>query len=177
VGYWLFTKKRLLKNYASPLLFFFLFFLPFLLHKANKLTAWKKYHPYWIKGFQMKVKFIILTAFISPVFVSAQAFQIDKPALPIDSLQKVLPLLRSSARVDCLNELTCSYSEADQIDSAFLYAMKAYTEASAINYIKGLGDACLRYGILCQWFHSNDKEAKIYFQQAVGWYKQIGNYE
>ena len=49
----------------------------------------------------MKMKFIALVVILFPLLVQAQAFQIDKPPLSIDSLVKALPLLHDSARVDC----------------------------------------------------------------------------
>ena len=128
----------------------------------------------------MKIKFTIIAAFLFPVLINAQTFQIDKPALPIDSLKKVLPLLHDSARVDCLNELARSYTEAiTSIDSdtALSLAKQAYAEASAINYIKGLGDACFREGILWQWYHWNINEARVYYREAISLYKKIANYE
>jgi len=90
----------------------------------------------------MKMKFIALVVILFPLLVQAQAFQIDKPPLPIDSLKKVLPSLRDSARVDCLNELARSYTEEETprlFDSAWSLVRQAYAEASLINYIKGLG--------------------------------------
>ena len=115
-----------------------------------------------------------------PVLVYAQAFQIDKPALPIDSLEKVLPLLHDSARVDCLNELSRSYAEElipGLFDSAWSLAKQSYAEASAINYIKGLGDASFRYGHLNRWHIWNFNETVKYYQEAISWYKKIENDE
>jgi len=109
--------------------------------------------------------------------IIAQPFQLDKPPLPIDSLKKILPSLHDSARVDCLNELTRSCFEAWQFDSAFSLAKQAYSEASEIHYIKGLGDACRRHGILCQWRLWNSKEAERCFLEAIFWYKKIDNDE
>ena len=125
----------------------------------------------------MKIRLTILFIFLFPIFVDAQNFQIDKPALSIDSLEKVLPSLRDSARVDCLNELARSYLEVRQGDSAKSKMDLAYNEASAINYIKGMGDASLRQGTLCQWHHWNIHEAKKYYREAISWYKKIGNDE
>lgn len=130
--------------------------------------------------------FTILVFFFFPLFVKAQRFQIDKPALPIDSLKNVLPLLRDSARVDCMNEITRSFTETAtyfKMDSALLLVKQAYTEASAIHYIKGLGDACLRYGViedaylaygLINKLHSFDfTESKKNYRQAISWYQKI----
>jgi hypothetical protein len=117
-----------------------------------------------------------------PVCIHAQNFQIDKAPLPVDSLKTILPLLRDSARVDCLNELARSYAEVETpalFDSALLLVRQACTEAAVINYKKGLGDACFRYGHISQWWLWNFKEAEdiikklfpgiIKFSMMKGW--------
>ncbi len=55
----------------------------------------------------------------------------------IDSLKKSLPLLGDSARVDCLNVLSLTYSYLNT-DTAKSYSRKAYGEASDINYSRGM---------------------------------------
>ena len=120
----------------------------------------------------MKIKFTIIIFFLFPLLVNAQNFQIDKPALPIDSLKKVLALLRDSAKVDCLNELTRSYSEARQWDSAMVMVKHAYNDASAINYIKGLGDADLQYGVIYSFPNTNIPEAEKYYREAIFWHEK-----
>jgi tetratricopeptide (TPR) repeat protein len=55
----------------------------------------------------------------------------------IDSFKKALPFLHDSAQVDCLNVLSLAYTYL-QIDSAKSYEQRAYTESSAINYMRGL---------------------------------------
>lgn len=128
----------------------------------------------------MKTKFTVMAVFIFTLFVNGQDFQIDKPALPIDSLKKVLPFLKDSARVDCLNELTRSFTEAEThslFDSAWTLAKQAYAEAFAINYVKGLGDASFRKAHLSRWYFWNFNETVKYYQEAISWYKKIVNDE
>ena len=55
----------------------------------------------------------------------------------IDSLKRSLPSLHDSAKVDCLNVLSLVYSYLNT-DTAKYYAQKAYTEASGINYLRGM---------------------------------------
>jgi tetratricopeptide (TPR) repeat protein len=111
--------------------------------------------------------------FFSTQFIQAQSFRIDKPVLPIDSLKNVLPLLHDSGRVDCLNELASSCTETFASDSALDFARQAYAEASLINYIKGLGDACLQYGVIYYWHLWNSPESEKYYRQAISWYQKI----
>jgi len=58
----------------------------------------------------------------------------------IDSLKNILPLLKDSARVNCLNALGEAYI-AIQIDTTLLFAEQALKEAEKINYIAGEGEA------------------------------------
>ena len=127
----------------------------------------------------MKTWFTIIVFFLFPIFVYAQNFQIDKPPFSIDSLKKVLPSLRDSARIDYLNELSRSYFEIElpeMFDTAWLYANQSYQEAYSINYTKGLGDACLRKGLLAQWHHFNTREMATYFSEAISWYEKISDH-
>src|SRR3954468_6778468 len=58
----------------------------------------------------------------------------------IDSLKKVLPSLKDSARIDCLNALSKKYI-ITQIDTSQLVAEQALNEAEKLNYIAGEGEA------------------------------------
>ena len=51
-------------------------------------------------------------------------------------LKKLLPTLKDTSLVDCLNELSSSYIEI-HTDSALLFASKAISEAEKINYVQG----------------------------------------
>jgi len=55
----------------------------------------------------------------------------------IDELEKNLPSLLDSARIDCLNVLSLAYTYL-HADTAKSYAQKAYTEALIINYLRGM---------------------------------------
>lgn len=126
----------------------------------------------------MKSFFTVTAAFLSPVFIAAQSFQIDKPILSADSLKKVLPLLHDSARIDCLNELARSYIEGGSYlyaDSSLTLAKQAYKEASAINYIKGMGDACQRYGVVSRFYIWDSHKMEKDYREAIMWYKKTEN--
>ena len=123
----------------------------------------------------MKFRLIIAAIFLLPILARSQAFRIDKPPLPIDSLRKILPLLHDSGRVDCLIELARSYAEVmipSFSDSAQFLAAQAYKEAASIKYLKGLGDASLRFGLFAQWYTWDVREMKKYFGEAISWYKK-----
>ncbi|MBA4053089.1 MAG: hypothetical protein C0490_00090, partial [Marivirga sp.] len=54
----------------------------------------------------------------------------------LDGLKKILPTLKDTSLVDCLNELCSSYMEI-HTDSALLFASKAMSETERINYVYG----------------------------------------
>jgi tetratricopeptide (TPR) repeat protein len=54
----------------------------------------------------------------------------------IDSLKRVLPSLKDSAKIDCLNALGLIYTNLNP-DTAKSYAQKAFLEASDIHYLRG----------------------------------------
>ena len=54
----------------------------------------------------------------------------------IDGLKKLLPTLKDTSLVNCLNELCSSYIEL-HTDSALLFASQAILEAEKIDYVKG----------------------------------------
>ena len=81
----------------------------------------------------------------------------------IDSLKNVLPGLRDSARVDCLNTLASKYYNLDlnwkqYLDSSRPFSIKANAEAKQIGYKKGLGYSYLRLATLEKWKNSIYKE-------------------
>jgi tetratricopeptide (TPR) repeat protein len=119
-----------------------------------------------------------LSLFLLPNFCLAQKEKID-------SLKKVLPLLKDSARVDCLNALSNAYIDNNfyqihyyvenfdsHTDTADFYAKKAYTEAIALNYTKGIGDAYLRFGEI-SYNLKNFHDCERHFRQAIVWQKKV----
>ncbi len=66
--------------------------------------------------------------------------------LKIDSLKKILPSLKDTARIDCLNALSQGYIGV-KTDSAKLYGLQALKEANNINYTYGQGKAYFRIAL------------------------------
>jgi hypothetical protein len=74
----------------------------------------------------MKIRLTIVAPSLFPVEVNTQdfstpIFQIDKPALPISSSKKALPLLYDGARMDCLNKSDTRYTSLKNNKTAILY--------------------------------------------------------
>jgi len=91
----------------------------------------------------------------------------------IDSLKNILPSLKDSARVDCLNELGEIY-QATQTDSALYYSYKALNEAKSKRYKKGAAEAFFNlansYGE-----RGNYKSAEQNFRLSISNYESLAN--
>ena len=77
----------------------------------------------------VKYLFLVILQFVLCIDCLAQDEKLD-------GLKKLLPTLKDTSLVDCLNELSSSYIEV-HTDSAVLFASQAILEAEKINYVKG----------------------------------------
>jgi len=73
--------------------------------------------------------------------LSQNRFRFNSDHRGIDSLKEVLPSLKDSARIDCLNALGDAYLLFKQIDTTQYYVAKAYEESKKINYIHGMAES------------------------------------
>src|SRR6476660_7771433 len=96
------------------------------------------------------LKYFTTTFFICAVVNSLSAQQKE-----IDSLEKVLPSLHDTAKVDCLNELSYCYTYVSKKDSAEYYATVAENEAKKLNYIHGIAEAVSRQAGMAEHFENN----------------------
>src|SRR5688572_8647432 len=83
--------------------------------------------------------FISLICLIHLSFCQTQAQGFDTNKY-IDSLRKVLPTLKDTGRIKCLNQLGWVY-QSDNPDSSRYYSKTALRESEKINYFKGIGHA------------------------------------
>ncbi|MDQ6889804.1 MAG: histidine kinase, partial [Bacteroidota bacterium] len=91
----------------------------------------------------------------------------------IDSLKKILPSLKGTARIDCLNELGAEFSDRywsksryQQTDTALMYTLRAQQESQQFHYQEGIGKALLNLGIIEE-EHGNFKLAEEYTRKAM----------
>ncbi len=91
----------------------------------------------------------------------------------IDSLKKILPLLKDTARIDCLNELGSEFSDRywskskyQQTDTALFYTQQAYNESQQLHYLKGIGRALQNMSFIEE-EHGNFKVAEDYTRKAL----------
>ena len=120
----------------------------------------------------MKFECVILLLLV-PVFSQSQNHYTD-------SLTKLLPSLKDSNRVDCLNRLSVAYYinalneiyDNVQTDTAIAFASKACNEALKIHYTKGVAEALQNLGEIAR--DRNDfVSAENYFRQSVPMFGKI----
>lgn len=114
--------------------------------------------------------FYFLITFFSVFFSYTSSAQRTK----IDELEKALPSLHDSARIDCLNVLSLAYTYI-HADTAKMYAQKAYTEGLAINYLRGMVMSLNNEArIAGLGFHDFQLQEKISLQ-AIKLYKDLND--
>lgn len=96
--------------------------------------------------------YFLITALLLAFHLQAQSQKLNRDSLRIDSLKKILPSLRDSARIDCLNALSeeSSFYQFPNNknykllgDSVIFFASKAYEEAKKIGYKNGIATSLL----------------------------------
>jgi hypothetical protein len=102
----------------------------------------------------------------------------------IDSLQKILPSLEDTARIDCLINIGIQYIflELDKRrlyqpyrDSVLYYTNTAFDEAKKINYIHGIAESFVPKAALKNHFLSNFKEMEKLARESLKWFALTGN--
>ena len=102
----------------------------------------------------------------------------------IDSFKKLLPALKDSSNIDCLNKLSVEYyinvlSETYinvQTDTATKFASQAYKEAVKIHYISGVAEALQNLGAIAR-FRNDFSTAEKYLRQSIPLFEQIHDFE
>lgn len=130
----------------------------------------------------MKNNFVIICSILA---CHLPALSQNNDQFKIDSLKKVLPSLKDSARVDCLNSLSEAYiglpnwfsptPTNTEFDNAEIFALQALEEAKKINYIYGMAKATsLKAELLFEKYNSYP-EAEILSREAIDLYKKTAN--
>ena len=117
----------------------------------------------------MKKYFLIVAlAFACQINLLAQGSEgIKKDSLLIESLQKKLPLLRDTARINCLNRLAKAfldrggYNLKGKIDSANSYAVMANREAAESGYQYGIAYSLVNFGSICRFSFYENRRNRI----------------
>ena len=93
----------------------------------------------------------------------------------IDSLQKVLPTLKDTARIDCLHNLSIQYLFKHDEDSALYYANLAYTESKKINYYNGIAQSFGPRAAARNHFHNDFPGMEKLALESLKWYGRTNN--
>ncbi|MEO7046771.1 MAG: tetratricopeptide repeat protein, partial [Ferruginibacter sp.] len=108
-----------------------------------------------------------------PLFSLSQTRQID-------SLKKVLLILKNTAKVDCLNKLSSAYFinalnenyDYVQTDTARLFALDAYEKAVLLNYDMGMAQALQNLGEI-ERDRNNFIAAEDYLRKALSLFEKV----
>jgi len=102
----------------------------------------------------------------------------------LDSLANILPFLKGSARINCLNKLSIEYYKNAlpatyinvQTDSAVIFVTQAHSEAEKINYTRGISHALQNLGKIAR--DRNDFITAVkYFRPSVPLFEKINAME
>src|SRR5688572_7389052 len=87
----------------------------------------------------------------------------------IDSLHRVLPSLKDSARIECLVQLfvEARHSMTNGTDSAIYYARLLTDESKKINYIHGIAESYMCNGVLQMAVYGNPPEAEKMLKEGL----------
>ena len=93
----------------------------------------------------------------------------------IDSLQKALPSLKDTARIDCLQELSVQYLFKPDEDSALYFANLAYKESKEINYYNGIAKSFGPRAAARNHFHNDFPGMEKLAQESLKWFDRTNN--
>ena len=95
--------------------------------------------------------------------------------LKIDSLNKILPSSRDTARIDNLNELSYYYTVISKRDSARGFSILAYDEAKRLNYTHGIAESISRKAGIEEHFENNFLKEEVLAKESLQWYHKTAN--
>ncbi len=93
----------------------------------------------------------------------------------IDSLKKILPSLKDTARIDFLNKLTYFYIAAEQKDSAEHYVTLAWQEAKIESYIHGIAISFSIKAHIARHFDNDYIKSEKLAKESLLWYERTTN--
>jgi hypothetical protein len=93
----------------------------------------------------------------------------------IDSLKKVLPTLKDTARIDCLNEMFIHYLFKGDKDSSTYYSHIAFEESRRINYRHGIAEAYVHEAGMANHFHNDFSKMEQMASEAIRWFSLTPN--
>ena len=93
----------------------------------------------------------------------------------IHSLKKILPALKDSSRIDCMNALSYQYIRLLIRDSAEYFQQKSYLESKSLNYIHGIAESVLNQAGIFEYFDNHFVKLEALARESLGWVKKTCN--
>ena len=123
---------------------------------------------------------VVLACHLQALCQYTEARRVD--SLKIENLKELLPTLKDTARIKCLNSISEKYrffyasgGFAHRYDSIYYYASKAYNESQAIGYKYGIAYSLLNMASSAKNKSQQDSNAKNYILQAMRLGEEIHN--
>ena len=93
----------------------------------------------------------------------------------IDSLQKILPSLKDTSRIDCMNALSSQYIRLLVRDSAEYFETLAYKESKALGYIHGIAVSVTNQSGIFEYFDNDLIKSEALARESIGWFEKTNN--
>jgi len=93
----------------------------------------------------------------------------------IDSLQKILPALKDTSRIDCMNALSFQYIRLLVRDSAEYFEAIANKESKALGYIHGIAESVSNQSGIFEYFDNDFIKAEVLARESLEWFKKTSN--
>src|SRR6186713_1978856 len=117
----------------------------------------------------------LLNCFLYLNFSSFQTqAQTFDPKKYVDSLRNVLPVLKDTARIKCLNSLAWRY-QADIPDSSRYFSQMALRESEKINYFKGIGSAHFNLARIENGVGGTSQAKEQHYVKAINAFQKIND--
>ena len=116
-------------------------------------------------------RLFLFIAFYLFIFSSICLAQRDK----IDSLQKILPSLKDTSRIDCMNELSAQYIRLLIRDSAEYFEALAFKQSKALGYIHGIAASVTNQSGIFEFFDNDLVKSEALARESIDWFEKTTN--
>ncbi|MGN6532006.1 MAG: tetratricopeptide repeat-containing sensor histidine kinase [Ginsengibacter sp.] len=93
----------------------------------------------------------------------------------IDSLRKILPALKDSARIDGMNALSYQYIRLLIRDSAEYFQQKSSLESKKLNYIHGIAESVSNQSGIIEYFDNDFVKSETLARESIDLFEKTNN--
>jgi len=90
----------------------------------------------------------------------------------IDSLKKMLPALKDSSRINCMNTLSYQYVRLLIRDSSEYFQQRSYLESKKLNYIHGIAEFISNQSGIFEYFDNDFVKSETLERESLGWFEK-----